>query len=278
VSVNQAQIDFWNGPTGQKWAKHQTDMDRNLADIGAAVMMLADPKPGERVLDVGCGNGATSLALAEAVGPKGDVMGVDVSQPMLAIARSRANAPNIRFIDADAAAYSFQPDRDLIFSRFGVMFFVEPAVAFANIRKSAAPGARLTFICWRALEHNEWAMLPWCVAKPLLPPQTPAAPNAPGPFAFQDPDHTRGFLVEAGFHDIAIEPFNGAMRLGSSPEQAAVALTSLMGPTTRALKDADEETRARVRAAIARELTSFQGNAPEIAPGTACWLVSAKAD
>src|SRR5215472_17840307 len=113
MSVNQAQIDFWNGPTGQKWAKHQTDMDRNLADIGAAAMLLADARPGERVLDIGCGNGSTSLMLAEAVGPSGDVIGVDVSQPMLAQARARVQTPNIHFVEADAATYDFTSDRDL---------------------------------------------------------------------------------------------------------------------------------------------------------------------
>jgi SAM-dependent methyltransferase len=277
MSVNQAQIDFWNGPTGQKWAKHQTDMDRNMTDIAVAVMALADPKPGERVLDIGCGNGSTSLMLAEAVGPSGDVMGVDVSQPMLAIARGRINAPNIRFIEADAAAYSFSADRDLIFSRFGVMFFVEPVAAFANIHKAAAKGARLAFMCWRPVEENEWAMVPYLAAKPFLPEQKQVDPNAPGPFAFADRERTRGILAEAGFRDIAIEAFNGHMRLGNSPEHAAMQLTSLMGPTSRALKNVDEATRAKAQKAIAKDMAAFQGSAAEIAPGTACWLVNARA-
>ena len=276
-SVNRAQIEFWNGPTGQKWAKHRTDMDRNLADVGAAAMALADAKAGERVLDIGCGNGSTSLMLADAVGPTGDVLGVDVSQPMLAIARTRSAATNVRFIEADAAVYPFAPDRDLIFSRFGVMFFVEPAAAFANIRKAGAKGARLAFVCWRKVEDNEWAMRPWTVAMPFLPPHKEAPPNAPGPFGLADRDRTRAILAEAGFRDIAVEPFNGHMRLGNSPEHAALQLTSLMGPTSRALRNADEATRAKVREVIAKDMAAFQGNAPEIAPGTACWLVSAKA-
>jgi ubiquinone/menaquinone biosynthesis C-methylase UbiE len=277
MSVNQAQIDFWNGPTGQKWAKHQTDMDRNMADIAVAGLALADARPGERVLDIGCGNGSTSLALAETVGPSGDVIGVDVSQPMLAMAKSRINAPNIRFIEGDAATHPFAADRDLIFSRFGVMFFVEPVAAFTNIRKAAAPGGRLAFICWRKVEENELSMRPYLAALPFLPEQKPVDPNAPGPFAFADRERTRGILADAGFRDIAIEPFDGHMRLGTSPEHAALMLTSLMGPASRALKNADDETRAKARDAIAKDMAAFQGSAPEIAPGTACWLVSAKA-
>jgi ubiquinone/menaquinone biosynthesis C-methylase UbiE len=277
MSINQAQIDFWNGPTGQKWAKHQTDMDRNLADIGVAGLMLADAKAGERVLDIGCGNGSTSFALLEAVGPSGDVTGVDVSQPMLAQARSRITQPNIRFIEGDAAAYPFTQDHDLIFSRFGVMFFVEPAVAFTNIRKAAAKGGRLAFIAWREVEENEWAMRPYLAALPFLPEQKQVDPNAPGPFAFADRERTRGILAKAGFRDIAIEPFDGQMRLGTSPEHAALMLTSLMGPASRALKNVDEETRTKARDAIAKDMAAFQGSAPEIAPSTACWLVTAKA-
>jgi ubiquinone/menaquinone biosynthesis C-methylase UbiE len=276
MSVNQAQIDFWNGPTGQKWAKHQTDMDRNLADIGLASLALADAQPGERVLDIGCGNGATSFALLEAVGASGDVMGVDVSQPMLSQARSRITASNIRFVEADAATHPFAADRDLIFSRFGVMFFVEPVAAFANIRKAAAKGGRLAFICWRKVEENEWAMRPYLAALPFLPEQKAGDPNAPGPFAFADRERTRGILAEAGFRDIAIEPFDGHMRLGASPEHAALLLTSLMGPASRALKNVDDETRAKARDAIAKDMAAFQGSAPEIAPATACWLVSAR--
>lgn len=277
MSVNQAQIDFWNGPTGQKWAKHQTDMDRNMADIAVAGLALADARLGERVLDIGCGNGSTSLALAETVGPSGDVIGVDVSQPMLAMAKSRINAPNIRFIEADAATHPFAADRDLIFSRFGVMFFVEPAAAFANIRKAAAQGGRLAFVAWRKVEENEWSMRPYLAALPFLPEQKEADPNAPGPFAFADRERTRGILAEAGFRGIVIEPFDGYMRLGASPEHAALLLTSLMGPASRALKNVDEETRVKARDAIAKDMAAFQGSAPEIAPGTACWLVTAKA-
>jgi SAM-dependent methyltransferase len=277
MTGNQAQIDYWNGPTGERWAKYQSEMDRNLADSAEAVLRLANARSGERVLDIGCGAGVTSLMLADVVGPGGHVTGVDVSQPMLALARSRVQTKNIEFIEADAALYPFRPEFDLIFSRFGVMFFADPIAAFVNIRKGADRGARLTFICWRAVKENEWASLPYSVAKPLLPEQSPAHPFAPGPFAFADTARLHIILETAGFSDIGIEKFAGAMNLGSAPAHAAFQATSLMGPTARALRNADEATRHRVMDAITRALAEFQTGNESIRLGTACWLVSARA-
>ncbi|HEY2835895.1 MAG TPA: class I SAM-dependent methyltransferase [Rhizomicrobium sp.] len=277
MSLNQAQIDYWNGPTGQKWAKYQNEMDRTLADSAEAALMLANAKPGERVLEIGCGAGGTSLLLAEAVGPGGAVTGVDVSQPMLILARTRTEANNVRFLEADAATYPFRPEFDLIFSRFGVMFFVDPVAAFANIRKGADGAARMAFICWRAVTENEWASLPFKIAKPFLPEQPVVDPNAPGPFAFADAGRLRGILDSAGFSEIQIEPFQGFMNLGHMPAEAAFQSTNLMGPTSRALRNADDATRARVMNAIGEELARTHTGSAEIRLGTACWLVSARA-
>ncbi len=276
MTANQAQIDYWNGPTGERWAKYQSEMDHNLADSAEAALRLADARPGERVLDIGCGAGVTSLMLADAVGPEGHVTGVDVSQPMLALARSRVQTKNIEFIEADAALYPFRPEFDLIFSRFGVMFFADPIAAFANIRKGADRRARLAFICWQPVKENEWASLPYSVAKPLLPEQSPADPFAPGPFAFADAGRLRTILETAGFSDIGIEKFAGAMNLGSAPAHAAFQATSLMGPTARALRNADEATRQRVLDAITQALAEFQTGNESIRLVTACWLVSAR--
>ena len=277
MTVNQAQIDYWNGPTGEKWAKYQNEMDRTLADSAEAALKLADARPGERVLDIGCGAGGTSLLLAEDVGPSGAVMGVDVSQPMLSLARTRTQAKNIQFIEADAATYPFRPEFDLVFSRFGVMFFIDPAAAFANIRKSADKTARLAFICWRAVTENEWASLPFRIAKPLLPEQPAIDPHAPGPFAFSDADRLRKILETAGFSGVRIEPFHGFMNLGHTPSGAAFQSTNLMGPTSRALRNVDDATRAHVMDAITDALAKIQTGGAEIRLGTACWLVSAKA-
>ncbi len=276
MTTNQAQIDYWNGPTGEKWARHQRETDRNLAEAADAALRLANAMPGERVLDIGCGAGVTSLLLGDAVGPAGHVVGVDVSQPMLALARSRANATNVEFIEADATLYPFKPEFDLIFSRFGVMFFVDPAAAFANIRMGAAKGGRLAFVCWRAVEENEWVSLPYRAAKPLLPEQKPIHPHAPGPFAFADPDRLRSILTNAGFSGIGIEKYDGQMDLGSSPESASFQVTELMGPTARALRGVDDATRAKAQEAVIKALADFQTGTENIRLGIACWLVSAR--
>ncbi len=277
MTGNRAQIDYWNGPAGEKWAKHNSETDRNLSAAADAALKLAAAQPGERVLDIGCGAGVTSLLLAEEVGPGGRVTGVDVSQPMLALARSRAHAKNIEFIEADAALYPFLPEYDLIFSRFGAMFFVDPAAAFANIRKGAAKDGRLAFVCWRSVDENEWVSLPYAAAKPVLPVQKPVHPHAPGPFAFADADRLRGILCAAGYSEIGIEKFDGMMELGASPQEASFQVTQLMGPTARALRDADDATRAQAQDAVRQALARFQTGAENIRLGMACWLVSARA-
>lgn len=276
MTANKAQIEYWNGPTGEKWARHSSETDRSLTRAADAVLQLAAARPGERVLDIGCGAGATSFLLAEQVGPGGHVTGLDVSQPLLALARARASAANIDFMEADAAVAPFRPEYDLIFSCFGVMFFVDPVAAFGNIRKAAAPCGRLAFICWRTAEENEWVSLPYAAAKPFLPERKPAHPHAPGPFAFADADRLQGILRDAGFREIGIAPFDGMMDLSSAPRNASFQVTQLMGPISRALQGADDATRTKVEDAVTEALANFQTGSENIRLGMACWLVSAK--
>jgi len=276
VTGNKAQIEYWNGPTGEKWARHNSETDRGLAEAANAVLKLAGARSGERVLDIGCGAGITSFSLAELVGPSGHVTGVDVSRPLLVLARSRTSATNIDFIEADAALYPFKSDYDLIFSRFGVMFFVDPVAAFRNIRNAAVPGGRLAFICWRTPQENEWVSLSYAAAKPFLPERKPVHPHAPGPFAFADADRLQGVLRDAGFSEIGIAPFDGMMDLGGVPQNASFQVTQLMGPVSRALQGADDATRAKVEDVVAEALASIQAGTENIRLGMACWLVSAK--
>ncbi|HEV2651916.1 MAG TPA: methyltransferase domain-containing protein [Rhizomicrobium sp.] len=274
--ANDDQIRFWNGPAGDKWAELQTAMDRNLREVTAAILPFAAAKPGEHVLDIGCGAGETTCLLADAVGGKGRVTGLDISKPMLAVARKRGPG-NTDFVEADASAQDFKPEFDLVFSRFGVMFFDDPQGAFANIRKALKPGGRLAFVCWRTPQENQWVALPVGAARTILPPQPPADPLAPGPFAFADPERIKDILSEAGYRDTRIEKLDGHMDLGQTVDEAAFLMTNI-GPVTRMLMDAeaDEATKAKVLAAV-REALSAAMTPDGVRPVLACWMVSARA-
>src|SRR5687768_17225277 len=151
MSANQAQIEFWNGPAAERWVNEQARLDRALASIDMLALERAAPAPGERVIDLGCGCGASTLRLAERVGPTGNVLGVDISKPMLGRARDRARTmPWVGFQEADAAEHPFAGDGDLVYSRFGSMFFVDPVAAFSNVRKALRSGGRLCIVCWRS--------------------------------------------------------------------------------------------------------------------------------
>lgn len=277
-SANADQIKFWNGPTGLKWTQFQDDMDRNLNDATAGIMPFAAAKPGESVLDIGCGGGQTTRLLAQAVGTKGVVTGVDISGPLLEAARKRSvGEDNILYVQSDAAFHPFTPVYDLVFSRFGVMFFDDPPAAFANIRKALKPGGRLAFVCWRPAAENQWVMLPAGAARDLLPPQPPPDPLAPGPFAFADRGRVESILTSAGFRAVKIEKLDGRMDLGSDADHAAFQMCNL-GPLSRALGDAsvDDATRERVRLAVKAEMEKIK-TADGIRPAIACWLVGASA-
>jgi SAM-dependent methyltransferase len=274
MTANAGQIEYWNGPPGEKWVRNQAVMDASLADATAGLLSLAAVRSGERVLDIGCGSGETSLLATRTAG---QVTGVDISRPLLALARHRAEGvANLRYVEADAADYAFAPEYDLLMSRFGVMFFDDPAAAFANIRTAAASGGRLAFVCWRAMAENEYAAMPFEIARPLMPLLPLADPHAPGPFALCDQDRLRGILAGAGFSAIGIEKLDGMMRMGSTPEQAGIQATSL-GPTARALAKFDDTVRQRVLAAVTEAFRAYPVSDGQITCRIACWLVSARA-
>ncbi len=276
AASNAQQIEYWNGRTGQRWAEQHERIDWNLAEITEAVIPFAAAKPGEHILDIGCGCGTATLMLARAVRPKGSVAGVDISAPMLAVARARAHSgqADIPFIEADASTYDFQPTFDLVFSRFGVMFFADPFAAFANIHKAVAPKGRLAFVCWRGMPENAWAAAPFMAAKHLLPPQEAPDPHAPGPFAFADGARLTDTLTRAGFRDVKLTKFDGAMNMGDTPAEAANEALNI-GPLARAAAELDDATRAKIMDVVATAMQKFA--APRgITPPVACWLVSAK--
>lgn len=278
---NADQIAYWNDEAGPRWVDLQQRTDAAFSQVTAAALAYAGPKPGQRVLDIGCGCGATVLDLARRVGPDGHVVGVDVSKVMLEVAGERARSEhldNATLLLADASTYPFEGGAfDLAFSRFGVMFFDDPVQAFANIRRALKPGGRLAFISWLPLAENPWFLVPFTAAKPHLPPLPPSDPAAPGPFSFADPERVRGILDAAGFSAIEVARHDTAMRMAGPNELAAAAnLATRLGPVTRALLGVHASVRDAAEAAILEELRKHEGPDGVILPGSV-WLVSATA-
>jgi SAM-dependent methyltransferase len=276
MTANAQQIEYWNGPAGERWSRAQDRIDRHLGLITEALLALAAVKEGERVLDIGCGGGSLSLLLRERVGPDGAVTGIDISAPNLALARARAHAgmADVSFLQADASTYEFQPIFDLAFSRFGVMFFDNPAGAFCNIRKALVKQGRLVFVCWRTFKENEWSFRPYEAALDLLPPQEPMEPHAPGPFAFADDARVRSILEEGGFRDIVVKPLDTTVNLGATVEDALIeALT--IGPLARAAAELDEAARENIRTRI-RPIFEEHRTPYGITLPAAVWLISAR--
>ena len=272
---NASQVEYWNTATGPTWAALQAPLDRQLAPLGRAGMAVLAPRAGEQILDIGSGSGDTSLELAAAVPPGGAVTGVDISQPMLEVARRRAEGlAGVRFVEADAQTYPFAPGSfDAAFSRFGVMFFADPPAAFSNIRRALKPGGRIAFVCWQAPSENPIMVLPMMAAASHLPPAPPPEPFAPGPFAFADPERVRGILAEAGFADIQITPHNE--KVGGGDLDTAVDLALRVGPLGRMMRE-NPGAQDAVIGAVRQALAAHDG------PGgvkldSATWIVTARA-
>jgi SAM-dependent methyltransferase len=274
-SDNAEQIAEWNGALGQRWAAMRQEIDRVVTPFGAAALKAAAPQPGERVIDVGCGCGETSIEIARLVGPAGSVLGIDVSQPMLAVARSHGQSANLIFQEADASGSPLPAGVDLLFSRFGVMFFSEPSAAFSHLRKSLRAGGRCVFVCWRTPRDNAWAMTPLAAARQALditPPQSD--PNAPGPFAFADEERLRTILSAAGFGNIELQRFDAAIFLGPTPRSAAEGAVQL-GPVARLLREVGVEHLPIVVDAIERTLAPLAAPNGQVSLNGSTWIVAA---
>lgn len=272
----------WTGASGDNWVLHQQRLDLMLEAFGDAAMAAAEIAPGEHILDIGCGAGATSFALAAKTGPGGQVLGVDIS-PQL-VARAEADTPAgtpVAFRLADAATAALPTSHfDLLFSRFGVMFFDDPVAAFAHMRAALKPGGRVAFACWRAAAENDWVRLPMAAIRDLVAP--PAVdPLAPGPFAFADPTRIEAILSAAGFADIAVAPFDATIPYGKGPARGAaiddaLQLALAVGPLSRALADQPGDIRANAAAAVRATLARQPGESSILIDGAA-WIVTAQA-
>jgi len=276
---NADQIAYWNGPGGQRWASRQQAQDILLAPVLDILVGRAGAKSGERIVDIGCGNGSTTLAFAREVGPSGHLLGIDVSAPMLARARQAtpANAP-VEFVLADATVYPFDRGSfDLVTSRFGVMFFAEPTLSFANIRKSLRPSGRLAFACWREPRDNPWMMVPLQAVYQHVPKLPPQGPEDPGPFAFASEARVQRILGDAGFADIKMERCDLSLDIAiGGGLDAAVQSALEIGPTSRALEGQAPELRAAAAISVRETLVPFVRDQAVALPGS-IWIVTARA-
>ncbi|NVD74934.1 class I SAM-dependent methyltransferase [Duganella sp. BJB488] len=279
---NADQAADWNDQSGERWVANQARLDAMVAVFGQAAIAAAAPATGERVLDVGCGAGASSRALAARVGAGGQVLGVDISEAL--IGRARALAPQdmpALFQVADASSAEFPEGAfDILFSRFGVMFFDDPTGAFAHMRRALRPGGRVAFVCWRGAAENEWMRLPMGAMQGIVPPAAPPDPEAPGPFSFGERGRVARILAAAGFIDIALAPFDASVPIGEGGTRDAalddaVKMALEVGPLSRALAGQGDDIRARASAAVRAVFAGLPGERSVTIDGAA-WIVTAR--
>ncbi|MER5656840.1 class I SAM-dependent methyltransferase [Streptomyces sp. NPDC002131] len=266
----------WNGPSGNAWVEAQDVVDALYRPLQDLLVEAVPEGRGGRVLDVGCGTGGTTVALARRLGPAGTCVGVDISGPMLDAAGARAEREGVpvSFVRADAQDHAFEAGAfDAVVSRFGVMFFEDSVRAFANLRRAARAGAALRFIAWRDMEENPFMTTAERAAAPLLPDLPERQPGAPGQFAFADADRVRRLLEEGGWEDIDIRPVDATCVL---PAEKLVWWFTRFGPVGTALRAVDEATRERVVETVRPAFAPFV-HADEIRFTAACWQIDAKA-
>ncbi len=275
--MNETQIEHWNGDEARHWIDEQDRYDRQLAPFAAELLRAAAIGSAERVLDVGCGCGGTTMLAANAAK---EAHGVDISAPMLDHARTRAAAAkiaNVQFHQADAQTQAFEPASfDVAISRFGVMFFDDPDAAFANIARALRPGGRLAFVCWQELGRNDWLLVPGMAAAQHVPLPDLGPPGGPGMFSLADPDHLHKLLQATGFVDIDVSPFEVPMLLaGGGSLDATLEFLLASGIGHALLADADPDAAARGVDAARRALASHCDD-EGVRLGAATWVVTAR--
>jgi SAM-dependent methyltransferase len=278
---NAQQIEYWNDVVGPRWVDMDELINEQLDPLGRIGVDRAAPGAGQRWLDVGCGCGHTTLQLAERVGTDGEVVGLDLSGPMLERAAElakAASAAQVHFRNVDAQRDDLGGGFDGAFSRFGVMFFADPVAAFSNLRGALAPGGGLTFVSWQALDRNPWMQAPLMAAAKHLPPQgPPPEPTAPGPFSFADSERVEGILRDAGFEDVGHESVEHDLLLaGGRPLDQTVRFLTQLGPAGAALREASSEVREAVISEIRSAVEPYEDSDGFRMPA-AVWIVTARA-
>lgn len=279
--AQNSQLDAWNGESGRAWVEHVDHFDSMLAPFGQAVIDRLALRSGDRVVDLGCGVGATTLSIAASVAPA-MVVGVDISEPMLAVARARASAmgsPNVAFRLHDIQDEPLEPGSfEVAFSRFGVMFFPEPERAFTRVRHALVDGGRLGFICFQGPFDNPMILQPVMAAAAHVEMLPPPGPTEPSPFSLADPDRVRSLLQGAGFADIRIEPGPSSADLGSAHDLESTARRALEQNPGIAPGLAAAAPSAR-QAAIDAAVESMSQHVVDgrVVMGAATWVVTARA-
>lgn len=274
--TNEEMSSIWNGVSGRAWVDEQQLLDRTYEPIEKLLAAAVAASGAHAVLDIGCGAGVTTLAAARGLGANGRAVGIDISQPLIEVARARARHAGIaaQFIHADAQTHAFEPDRfDLMISRFGVMFFDDPVAAFANLRRAATSACGLRLVVFRSLAENPFMTTAERAAAPLLANLPTRKPNAPGQFAFADADRVRGILEGAGWSQVALSPLDVECAFPASGLQR---FFTRLGPLGQVLRDADESTRQRVIGEVRAAFEPFVADG-EVRFTAACWMVSASA-
>lgn len=274
--VNRDQADAWDGEEGAHWADHADRYEAMSGGFTDQLLASASIRVGDHVLDIGCGNGRTTVEAA-GYATAGQVLGVDLSSRMLDHASASAAAEgltNVRFEQADAQAHSFANGTfDVAISRFGIMFFADPVAAFANIGRSLRSGGRATFLCWQEMSRNDWLLVPASAALQYVAMPDLGDPGAPGPFSMSDPDRIVDILGRAGFEQVRTDPLQASMRLGDDADDA-VAFLRGTGMARAMLSEASVEDADRALAAVADALRPHEAPAG-VHLGGAAWLVTA---
>lgn len=274
--VNADMLAFWNGQGGHTWVTRQAHTDVTLAPAMRALLDFAAPSPGERVLDVGCGCGASTLDFARAVGASGRVAALDISGPMLAEGEARAAAvgiTNIEWRQADPATAALE-SFGLLTSAFGTMFFGNPVAAFANMRRAAEPTARMAILCWRSLAENPWMEVPMNAVARHLPPRPAATPNAPGMFAFADPVYVSAVFRASGWAQPSFETLDMDLDIAAGRGlEEAVEQSTQIGAVNSWLRNQPTGIVSEAVSFLRETLAPYADGGNVCLPG-AMWLIS----
>lgn len=272
-----SQVDYWNTAGAARWVQQRTVYDALFHAHGEAALDAAVIGDGQSVLDVGCGCGTTTLSVAARVGPRGLAVGVDISGPMVDVARKRAVAAgvdNVRFEHGDAQTLLLDEDRyDAVVSRLGIMFFADPVEAFTRLRRALRAGGRFSAVCWRKTTENPWIQLPLEVTSSLLTTD-PIDSNVPGPFSLSSREHVASLMRAAGFSGVSLEPLDLPLFVGRSVQEAATLMVDL-GPVGRAILGAAPDVRFRAVEAVAAALAPYT-TTNHVKMPSAAWLVTAR--